>query len=312
MNRKTIDISYVIVNHNSLELVENLLRSILSVKAGFGFELIIIDNHSSDNSVQIIRTKYTQVRLIENQENKGFGYACNQGMKISHGKFVFLLNSDTELLPETLPHIHEYILDTTYDPSIGIFGFRLINQDGTLQYSFGKFPGLLSTALDFFKVPEKRKVQVTGYQHAHEVDWVTGACMMIDRRTIEEVGYFDENFFMYYEETDYCLRAKRQGWKIFFQPAVTVIHKHPHAKKRTSVPLKIATEIRLSHLYFFRKNKSYISFVLLFYATMFILYIKYLKKKILLRQKDEDTQSIILSVKQRYKQLRSKNWIHLQ
>jgi GT2 family glycosyltransferase len=233
-------------------------------------------------------------------------------MRASQGKFVFLLNSDTELLPDMLIQIRKCILYTKYDSSIGIFGFRLNNPDGTLQYSFGKFPSLISTVLDFFKVPHKRKVQVNGYQHEHEVDWVTGACMMIDRRTIDDIGYFDENYFMYYEETDYCLRAIQQGWKILFQPAVTVLHKNPHALKKESVPLKIATEIRLSHLYFFRKNRSYVSFVLLFYATMFILYIKYFKNKILHRQEDNDTQSIIQSVKQRYKQLGSKNWTHLQ
>jgi GT2 family glycosyltransferase len=308
MKKSNTEISFVIVNYNSIELLLNLLESIRKTTGVVSQEIIIIDNNSEDNSVEIIQSKYPEILLIQNHKNMGFGFACNQGIKVSRGAYVLLLNSDTELFPDTIANVQKHILTDDVNENTGIYGFKLLNPDGTLQYSMGRFPTICSTILDMFKPASKRKVYTRGYDKIRQVDWVTGACMFIDRKIFGNIGLFDENYFMYYEETDFCFRAKRAGWKVLFHPGISVIHKHPHARKKSKVPLKIKIEIRRSHLYFFRKNRNYISFVLLFAATMFILYLEIIIKKLLSRSDTNDHYKIIQAVKNQFFLLNTDKW----
>ena len=296
MTETDIELSFIIVNYNSIQLLVNLVESIRKTMDVVQSEILVIDNNSEDDSVQVIHKRFPEILLIQNQKNMGFGYACNQGIKASTGKYLFLLNSDTELLQDTLVNLRKYIIDSDNYKNVGIFGFRLLNPDGSLQYSMGRFPTLLSIIIDMFKPPVKRRVLSTGYDRIRHVDWVTGACMLINRKTIEDIGLFDENFFMYYEETDFCLRAKKAGWDVLFNPSITVIHKHPHALKKDTTPLRIRIEIRRSHLYYFRKNRTYISFVLLFAATMIILYLKAIKLRMIHSPEFNESNKLIRAV----------------
>jgi GT2 family glycosyltransferase len=275
MSVATIEVSVVIVNYNTRDLLEACLTSIYRNQTGTTVEVIIVDNNSSDGSVPMVQSYFKSVRVIVNNENLGFAAACNLGIRIARGKYILLLNSDTEILSDTLFLLQRF-LDTIHpDLKIGIIGCKICNSDGTLQYSAGKFPSILSTIVDMFKPRHKRKYNLNGYDESHEVDWITGAFMVIDRRLIHDVGLMDERYFMYYEEVDYCLKAKSMGWKVFYWPSVSIIHKNPHAYKQHEVSEKVMTEIRRSHLYYFRKNHNYFSFLFLSFATLTFLLVKF-------------------------------------
>jgi GT2 family glycosyltransferase len=267
----TIDLSIIIVNFNTRDLIKSCLDSIATARAGCTLEIIVIDNASTDSSVELLRRFYPDVILITNNDNLGFSKACNQGICISRGRSILLLNSDTELLSDTLKNLDPHWFGKQPHDRIGIVGCKILNADGTLQYSFGHFPSLLSTVLDMFRSAGKRKYLLTGYDRRREVDWVTGAFFLIRRDTIDEIGLLDERFFMYYEEVDWCLRAKQRGWKVLYDPAAAIIHKTPLASRKKSMNDKIAVEVRRSHLYYFWKNRPYAEFIILSIATLFLI-----------------------------------------
>lgn len=271
------DFSIIIVNYNTRELLRACLDSIHRSSGRTQYEIIVIDNDSSDGSIEMLRSGYRGVSIIENNDNIGFARACNQGIRASSGRFIILLNSDTEVFPDTLENLSKFIIEDMTGPGAGIVGCRILNPDGSLQYSAGSFPTLWSTVLDMFRPYHERKYLLTGYDREHEVDWVTGAFLVIDRKVIEDVGELDEHFFMYYEEVDLCLRAKKSGWKVIYTPRLSIIHKTPLAVKKESVSAKIASETRRSHLYYYWKNHGYLSFAALTCATVIILFLGLVK-----------------------------------
>jgi hypothetical protein len=277
-----LDVSIVIVSYNTRDLLDACLTSIYRSRPGMAFEVIVVDNNSSDGSVPMLQSRFKLVSVIINNENLGFAAACNQGIRIARGEYILLLNSDTEILSDTLFRLRRLLSSIRPELKIGIIGCKIVNSDGTLQYSAGKFPSIWSTITDMFKPRHKRKYYLSGYDEAHEVDWVTGAFMLIDRRLIQDAGLMDERYFMYYEEVDYCLKAKNMGWKVFYWPSIGIIHKKPHAYKLDEVSEKVMTEIRRSHLYYFRKNHNYFSFLFLSFATLALLLVKFCCSQIVL------------------------------
>jgi N-acetylglucosaminyl-diphospho-decaprenol L-rhamnosyltransferase len=281
MSTNHIYFSIIIVNYNTKKLLGECLDSIYNSEFDQRFEVIIIDNNSSDGSINFIKKNYPFSKLIINDENYGFAKACNQGIKKSKGKYILLINSDSELFPDTLKNLKEYLSFGRENPKISIIGGKILNTDGSLQFSMGKFPTILSTFFDMFKPYNKRKVFTWGYDKICEVDWVTGAFMLIDKQLFSSLGLFDETYFMYYEETDFCLKAKKNGWKVYYYPHASIIHKMPTAQKKDKMNSRLLVEMRKSHLYYFRKNHNYISFFSIVIATFFIFCIKYLKIKLL-------------------------------
>lgn len=275
MTINSIDFSIIIVNYNTRDLLRACLSTVYQSHSKATIEVIIVDNNSTDGSVEMIRADFKQAQVIVNEENKGFSKGCNQGIKLSLGKYILLLNSDVEIFPDTLDKLKFFLDNERSDPNIGIIGCKILNPDGSLQYSVGKFPTLWSTFVDMFKPYHKRKYYLAGYDKAHEVDWVTGACMLIDREVISDSGLFDERYFMYYEEVDWCHKAKKKGWKVFYYPFASIIHKTPCAVKKHELSEKVATEIRRSHLYYYRKNQSYLAFLMLSIVTLTFLLIKF-------------------------------------
>lgn len=271
MRKLYLDFSIIIVNYNTRDLLKDCLRSIYRSRGSGTYDVIVVDNNSSDGSVEMVRREFPQTKLIVNQENLGFARGCNKGLTLSHGRYSILLNSDTEILPSSLDGLINFLDSGRADPKIGIIGCKIVNPDGSVQYSVGKFPSLWSTVADMFRPYQKRKYCLAGYDTAHEVDWVTGAFIAIDNRVIQDVGCFDERYFMYYEEVDWCLRAKKKGWKVFYFPNISIIHKAPLASRKNSISLKVAKEIRRSHLYYFRKNHGYSGFIALSAATLIVL-----------------------------------------
>jgi len=240
-----IDLSIMVVNWNTKDLLAQCLQSVYDTVSHLDFEVIVIDNASTDGSQAMIKAHFPQVRLIENQGNEGFARANNQGIVASQGRYVLLLNSDTIARPEALEAMF-YFADQ--HPEVGVVGCKLLNADGSLQPSWAQFPTLWSELVG--RNIRKRRPMAGG--QAYEVDWVGGACLLARRKAIKTVGLLDEDFFMYSEETDWCFRMARSGWKVCYLPGAEVIHFGGGSSRRASE--KMLIQLYRSKLRFFGKH----------------------------------------------------------
>lgn len=220
-----IDISVIIVNWNAKNLLRDCLNSLSRTVHDLLFEVIVVDNASSDGSVAMLETEFPSVIRIVNKENKGFGAANNQAFAIMKGKYALLLNTDTVLMPEAVKKIWDFC--EANDKAAIVCG-QLLNADGSKQNSIASFPGLLTLAantslLEYLfpdRYPSKR------YKHTSpiEVDSAIGACMMIRKKALDESGAFDERYFFFFEETDLAYTMRLKGWKIYQVPDALIYH----------------------------------------------------------------------------------------
>lgn len=252
-------LSIIIVSWN---VKDDLLRCLSSLKENpppVPFEQIVIDNMSSDGTPNIVRQEYPEVTVIENQENKGFAKANNQGIKQSSGEYILLLNPDTIVRPNSLGTLVKF-LDN--NPDVGACGPKLLNANGSAQASVRQFPtfrGVLygHTICRLFGLfrSQHRKWMMKdfSYDRQMDVDQIMGAAMMVRRSVIDKVGFMDENFFMYFEEIDLCYRIKEAGWRIVFLPSAVITHLG--GRSSSQVPLKRIMMLT-SLIAFFRKHRG--------------------------------------------------------
>ena len=273
-----MDLSIIIVNWNTRDILRNCLRSIYGLNAGqVDFETIVIDNASTDGSVEMLKSKFPQVRVIQNTRNHGFAAANNQGIKAANSKYVLLLNSDTLVLDNAIGKIVEF---ADNHPKAAVVGCRVLNPDGTLQPACFMFPSILNIALSITYVYKlfsrsrffgRERMTWWHRNEVREVDIVTGCFMLVRQEAIKQVGMMDEQFFMYFEETDWCCRFKQAGWKVMFTPDAEIIHLGG-ASTNQAKP-KMVMQWRKSMLLFFKKHRSPIAYGLawilidLFYLT---------------------------------------------
>ena len=220
-----MDISIIIVNWNTKDLLSNCLESIFRTVTAQSFEVIVVDNASADGSVGMLAQKYPQVKTIANQENRGFGAANNQGFAGMQGKYALLINTDAVLLPGAVQKLWAF---AEANPRAAIVCGQLLNADGSKQNSIASFPTILTLAvntslLEYLfpgKYPSKR------YHHAGplEVDSAIGACMMIRKQALDQVSFFDDRYFFFFEETDMAYAMKLAGWKIYHVPDALIYH----------------------------------------------------------------------------------------
>jgi len=225
-----MDLSIIIVNWKVKDLLENCLRSIFEQTKNISFEVFVVDNASGDGSVEMVREKFPQVDLTASAENLGFAKGNNLAIKKARGRYVLLLNPDTEILDNALEKMVRF-MDTHH--GCGIAGCKLLNPDLSLQPSVRAFPDLASQLFILLKIHHllphsktmyKYLVQNFDYEQAQEVDQVMGAFMVIRREVIDKIGMLDENFWIWFEEVDFCKRAKEAGFKIFYTPETKIIH----------------------------------------------------------------------------------------
>lgn len=244
-----VQMSITIVTYNRKQMLEQCLNSIFSQKQHCSYEVIVVDNCSVDGTADVVRAKFPSVTLISNSQNLGFAKANNQGIQHSRGPFVLLLNDDTIVLPGALKSMVTFALS---HPEVGALGCQLRNPNGTIQPSCGEFPTLLKIALQVVTRVKIKRMMVWGYDAIREVDWVTGACMLIPRGVIEKVGMLDEDYFMYHEDADWCYRVRQAGFKAYFIPDAQMIH---YKGKHWEVwDPRILIENRKSLLTFYRKH----------------------------------------------------------
>lgn len=217
------DVSVVVVTYNSAPWIERCLESVR------GHETIVVDNGSTDETVALVRAHFPGARVVE-QQNSGMGGGNNAGMRIASGRYFLLLNSDAWVLGDAVERLAAFA-DEHRDAAV--VGPRLLNPDGSLQRSARAFPTLWRLATEYLFLrklaPRSRTLNrfyEGGFEHdeVREVDWLFGACLLVRRHAADEVGLFDEDFFMFSEETDWCYRFRQAGWKVFFFPGAEVVH----------------------------------------------------------------------------------------
>ncbi|MCR4407463.1 MAG: glycosyltransferase family 2 protein [Anaerolineae bacterium] len=253
-----LDLSIVIVNWNVRDLLRQCLNSILADLQTCKLEIIIVDNASTDGSVEMVRQEFPQVKLIASEVNLGYTGGNNLGITTSQGRYILLLNPDTEIVGDAPSQMVAYM---DAHPNVGALGPQLLNPDGSVQSSRRRFP-TLSTALVESTViqqwwPDNRilrryYVQDRPDDAISEVDWVTGACILLRRQAVEQVGLLDDNFFMYSEELDWCRRARDAGWKVVYLPTAQVIH-HQGKSSEQVLPFR-HIRFQTSKIRYFRKH----------------------------------------------------------
>ncbi|MCJ7640982.1 MAG: glycosyltransferase family 2 protein [Desulfobacterales bacterium] len=257
-----MDLSIVIVTHNSEKYILNCLDSITKATRTVKHEIFVVDNASKDQTVQRISSSTDSLTLLLNPENQGFARAINRGLTESSGDFLLLMNPDIVIQSESLQPMINFM--RSY-PKVGVCGCKLLNEDGSLQYSMGPFPTLLSTVWRRVFPRQTRRYHVWGYDEESPCDWITGAFMMIRKEVSRLVGLLDENYFLYYEDVDYCLRAKKLGWSTYYFPGVSAYHLHPHAQSQST---QFTEEtIRNSRMFFFKKHRSLLAYYILLFLT---------------------------------------------
>lgn len=215
-----MDLSVILVNWNTCDLLRDCLNSIRAGTAGLKIELIAVDNGSTDASLAMLAADFPEVAVIANADNRGFAAANNQGLGVARGRHVLLLNTDTLVRGDVLARAVEW-LDA--HPQVGVMGPRVLNSDGTVQDSVKGWPGFRYLARQTLGLRRNRAVNL-GLQEAAPVPAVSGCAMFVRRAAIADVGLLDEAFFFYGEETDWCRRFARAGWGVHFAPVGEIMH----------------------------------------------------------------------------------------
>ncbi len=225
-----MDVSIIIVSYNTLNLIGNCIDSVLEKTEGVNYEIIVVDNQSPDDSVKVLKEKYGSMpnfKLIELEDNVGFGRANNEGFKVAQGRNVLLLNPDTILINNAINILSGY-LDT--NPKVGVCGGNLFDEDMKPTHSFKrKLPGVLSeinnlTLGCFYKIIYGKNQDFNYKKKEMSVGYITGADMMIRRAVLDEVGHFNPAFFMYFEETELTCRIKKADYKVMSIPNAEIQH----------------------------------------------------------------------------------------
>jgi GT2 family glycosyltransferase len=254
-----IDLSIIIVSYNAKELLRKCLESISRFQQDLDFEVMVIDNHSDDGSTEMLKGKYSRVKLLQNQRNLGFAAACNQGILRSRGRFILLLNPDTEFTSGGITKMVEFLAAHS---QVGICGPQMIDPKGEVLFSCRSFPSFLTAISSsqsvlnrfFSNNPLSKKYLLKDVDRSQEkeVDWVSGSSLLAKREVFEKIGLLDEIFFMYVEDVDFCYRAKKSGFLVYYFPQAIVVHQVGASTRRNRLSMQI--EHHKSMYHFYRKH----------------------------------------------------------
>lgn len=259
---KVLDLSIVIVNWNTRQVLDDCLASVFRHLNGFRAEVIVIDNASTDDSVAFIRDRYPQVRLLCNTENNGFAGANNQGMAIARGRYFCLLNPDTVVLDDVFHRTIEYA-DAHDD--VGVVGCQVWETRRTIQRTCFRYPSPLNTLMwvSGFSAwfPMHNLFGRAAYgrwsrQEVRDVNVVSGMYMLVKREAIEQVGLMDPDYFVFAEEADWCHRFTAAGWRCVFAPVGRILHVDGGSKSTQQASVKMYVEMQKNILLFHRRRRS--------------------------------------------------------
>ena len=257
-------LSVIVVNWNTIKLLDDCLRSIFKWTSDINFEVIVVDNGSEDGSIAMVKKKFPQVKLILNKANLGFTCANNQGIKVAKGDYILLLNSDTYLIENSFRKLLDRARSIGED--FGALGPLLLNEDQSIQQSAGFSPNLPQVFFWMSFIDDLPGGQLLKpyhvdhdrfYRQDREVDWVTAAAIFVPKNVIQKVGALDEKIFMYGEEVEWCYRIKKAGYKIYFSPVTKIVHIGRGSSQR--IPTAAFVGEYKAVLYFYGKYKGKVS-----------------------------------------------------
>ena len=249
-----MDISIIIVNWNTRDLLRKCLESVEMTVRDLSYEIIVVDNASGDGSVEMLRQDFPRVKLIVNEENLGFGKANNQALRVITGRYALLLNSDAVLTENAASELFA-CLENHHEASMACG--QLLNADGSRQNSIAAFPSLLTlmtnTSLLEYLFPKQFPSKRYSHSGPVEIDSGIGACLMVRRTAMDAVGLFDEGYFFFFEETDWAYQMRRAGWKVLHVPTAFIYHLQGQSIGRN---VRSRIEFYRSRYQFFRKWNS--------------------------------------------------------
>lgn len=257
---KWVRLSICIVTYQSCAYLAKCLESIYANPPEGTFEIIVVDNHSTDGTLEMLEAEYPQVQLIQNPANLGYTRPNNQALHRSSGRYLMLLNPDTLVLPQTLNQLISFLEKHS---KVGICGPKVLNPDGSLQPQCRRGEStplaVISYFLGLYRLFPNSSL-LGGYllnymdeDETHEVAGVSGSCMLIRREILEQIGYLDEQFFAYQEDADYCFRTRQAGWQVFYVPDAKIIHYGGQGGSRVH-PYRSIIEWHRSYWRYYRKN----------------------------------------------------------
>jgi GT2 family glycosyltransferase len=247
---RMIDLSLIIINWNTRQLLLDCLRSVYATVHRASFEIFVVDNGSTDGSAEAVIKEFPGVTVIANRRNEGFAKANNAAISRMRGTYAVLLNSDTVLKDGALDGMFDF-MDSR--PEVGMCGPQLLNEDGSLQTSTGVFPDMVrelagSIAARLFPQRERpQPVSMSG--GAIAVDFIIGACMFVRKAAIDAVGMLDPDYFFFYEEIDWCYRMQKTGWPVYHLPSTEVVHFGGRSTKNLNLRARVESW-RSRYLYF--------------------------------------------------------------
>ncbi len=231
----------VVINYNTREDLRRCLQTLLEAGPE---QVLVVDNGSIDGSQEMVRKEFPQVVLLDNPGNRGYSSACNRGIRATDADYILILNSDTEF-PDHLGRLPDYMEE---HPELGALGPMLLNGDGSVQMSCRKFPSVSGSIFHGFlgeflpENPFTRRYHMKDFAHsaACEVDWVSGAAMLLRREALDAAGLFDEGYFMYVEDVDLCHRLRQAGWRVGYCPEVRIVHHIGRTSRQQSARMLLA------------------------------------------------------------------------
>ena len=259
VNMSKTTLSIIIVNYNAEKLLKNCIESIYNETREITFDIWVVDNNSSDNSVAMINENFPEVNLLQNADNVGFARANNMAIVKAKTDYVLLLNPDTIICNQAIEKVLGYM---DPKPEVGITGCKVLNEDGSIQLAcrrsiptpkvaFFRLTGM-SKLFPNSKLMAKYNLTYLDASESHEVEAVSGAFLMIRSNVIDNIGCLDDRFFMYGEELDWCLRTKKAGWAVMYYPYAQIIHYKGECSKSNS--RKAAFEFYRSMYLFHKKH----------------------------------------------------------
>ncbi|MDP8921257.1 MAG: glycosyltransferase family 2 protein [Chloroflexota bacterium] len=258
------DLSIVVVSYNGREALARCLAASRAAIDGLAAELIVVDNASVDGSPALVAGRFPEARLIANRDNVGFGRANNQAFAVARGRYILLLNPDTEPAPDALRNLVTF---ADANPRAGLVGAWLEYPDGRHQHSAFRFPDWKQALFGFFDNVVPLDSRLNGryppcrYARPFAAEHLLGACLLVRREALEQVGMFDPRYFMYFEETDLCARMRRAGWLNLYTPDARV--RHVGAGTTSAHKEKMSVEFHRSQARFYRAYRGLAGYAIL-------------------------------------------------
>lgn len=272
-------LSICIVTFQARDYLQGCLESIRTHPPSGEYEIIVVDNGSTDGTAEMLRTGFPDVQQIEQRANTGFSAPMNQALRLASGAYLLLLNPDTLVHPQAFDRLLAFM---GAHPQVGICGPKVLNTDGSLQKPCRRGESTPWAVLSYFLglsalFPRSRffggyLMNYMGEDEAHAVAGISGSCMLIRRAVIEAIGFLDERFFAYQEDADYCFRARQAGWQVYYVPAAQITHYGGEGGSRVQ-PYRSIYQWHRSYYLYYRKNLASNYFFLfnwLYYLAMLV------------------------------------------